>query len=205
MLPTKPSEPIICTMISAILLAAGESKRMGKPKQLMPWGKSTILTQAIDNLKSSAVDEIIVVLGYRAEEITKTIATKPVEIAISPNYKQGMSAAIIAGLNLVASQSQAVMLALGDQPLVDSQTINRLIDEFYNHDKGIVIPTYQGKRGHPVIFAIKYKPELLELKGDIGGREIIKNHPDDTLEVATDSEGVISDIDNRSDYQSQLG
>jgi molybdenum cofactor cytidylyltransferase len=192
-------------MISAILLAAGESKRMGKPKQLMPWGKSTILTQAIDNLKSSAVDEIIVVLGYRAEEITKTIATKPVEIAISPNYKQGMSAAIIAGLNLVASQSQAVMLALGDQPLVDSQTINRLIDEFYNHDKGIVIPTYHGKRGHPVIFAIKYKPELLELKGDIGGREIIKNHPDDTLEVAADSEGVISDIDNRSDYQSQLG
>jgi len=192
-------------MISALLLAAGESRRMGKPKQLMPFGQSTILAQAIDNLAGSAVDEIIVVLGYRAEEITKTIATKPVKIAINPNYREGMSTAITAGLNLVAGQSKAVMLALGDQPLVDSQTINRLIGQFYNHDKGIVIPTYQGKRGHPVIFAIKYKPELLELKGDIGAREIIKNHADDTLEVAVDSEGIISDIDTRSDYQSQFG
>jgi len=97
------------------------------------------------------------------------------------------------------------MLALGDQPLVDSQTINRLIEEFYNHDKGIAVPTYQGRRGHPIIFAIKYKPELLELEGDIGGREIIKNHPDDILEVAVDSESVIADIDTRADYHSQLG
>src|SRR4030042_477021 len=92
-LPTRQSEPIIQTMISAILLAAGESKRMGKPKQLMPWGKSTILVQAIDNLKSSTVDEIIVVLGYKAEEIEKTITTKPVKIAINPDYKQGMRTA----------------------------------------------------------------------------------------------------------------
>jgi molybdenum cofactor cytidylyltransferase len=203
-LPTEQSGPIIQTMISAILLAAGESKRMGKPKQLMPWGKSTILAQAIDNLASSGVDEIIVLLGYRAEEIKKTIVTKPVKIAINPDYRQGMSTAIIAGLKLVSRQSQAVMLALGDQPLVNSQTVKQLIAEFSNHDKGIVIPTYQGKRGHPVIFATKYKPELLELKGDIGAREIIKNHPDDTLEVAVDSESIISDIDTREDYQSQL-
>ena len=191
-------------MVSVILLAAGESKRMGKPKQLMPLGSSTILEQAIDNLLNSAVNEVIVVLGYRAEEIIKTIAAKPVKIAINPDYQQGMSTSIIAGLNLVNSQAQAVMLALGDQPLVDSQTINRLIDEFYNHDKGIAIPTYQGNRGHPIIFAIKYKPKLLELKGDIGGREIIKKHPDDVLEVAVDSESVITDIDTRDDYQSQL-
>jgi molybdenum cofactor cytidylyltransferase len=189
-------------MLSAILLAAGESKRMGEPKQLMPFGQSTIVEQAIDNLLSSAVSEIIVVLGYRAEEVIKTIAARPLRIVINPDYQQGMSTSIIAGLNLVASQSQAVMLALGDQPLVDSQTINRLIAEFYNHDKGIAIPTYQGKGGHPVIFTIKYKQELLELKGDIGGREIIKHHPDDVLEVAIDCESVISDIDTREDYSS---
>jgi molybdenum cofactor cytidylyltransferase len=192
-------------MISAIILAAGESKRMGEPKQLMPFGQSTILEKAIDNLLSSAVNEIIVVLGYKAEEVLKTIATKPVKIAINPDYKQGMSTSIIAGLSLIARQAQAVMLALGDQPLVDSQTINQLIEEFYNHDKGIVVPTYHGKRGHPVIFAIKYKQKLLELTGDIGGREVIKDHPDDILEVAVDSESVISDIDTRADYQSRLG
>lgn len=189
-------------MLSAILLAAGESKRMGELKQLMPLGKSTLLEQAIDNLLNSSVDETIVVVGHKAEEITRAIATKPVKIALNPDYQKGMSASIVAGLTLVDPQSQAVMLALADQPLVESGTINQLIAAFHNHDKGIAVPTHRGKRGHPIIFAIKYKAELLELKGDIGGREIIQNHPDDVLEVAVDSPSVISDINTRDDYQS---
>ncbi len=192
-------------MISAILLAAGESKRMGKPKQLMPFGQNTVVEQVIDNLLSSVVNEVIVVVGYRAEEVIKSIVGKPVKIAINPNYQQGMSTSIIAGLNLVDSRAQAVMLALGDQPLINSQTINRLIAEFYNHDKGIATPTYQGGRGHPIIFAIKYKEKLLELKGDIGGRQIVKDHPDDILEVAVNSQSIITDIDTISDYQSYVG
>ncbi len=191
-------------VISAILLAAGKSKRMGKPKQLMPLGQSTIVEQAIDNLLGSAVDEVIVVVGHRAEEVIEAIAPRPVKLVINPNYEQGMSSSIIAGLNLVDSQAQAVMLALGDLPLVDSETINRLMDEFYNHDKGIAIPTYQGRRGHPVIFSIRYKEEQLKLTGDIGGRQIIKHHPDDILEVAVDSESVVTDVDTRNDYQSHL-
>jgi molybdenum cofactor cytidylyltransferase len=191
---------IIQPMLPAILLAAGKSQRMGKLKQLMPFGKSTILEQAIDNLLNSAVDETIVVLGHKAEEITETIATKPVKIIVNPNYAEGMSTSIIAGLILVDPRAQAVMLALGDQPLVNSQTINRLIEEFQSHDRGIAVPTYKGKRGHPVILAIKYKAELLELKSDIGAREIIKRHPDDVLEVTVDAEGVIADIDTEDDY-----
>jgi len=193
-------------MISAILLAAGESKRMGELKQLMPFGQNTtIVEQAIDNLLSSAVSEVIVVVGYRAEEVIKNIVGKPVKIAINPNYRQGMSTSIIAGLNLVDSRAQAVMLTLGDQPLINSQTINRLIEEFHNHDRGIAIPTYQGRRGHPIIFAIKYKEKLLELKGDIGGRQIVKDHPDDILEVAVNAGGIITDIDTISDYQFYVG
>lgn len=193
-------------MISAILLAAGESKRMGELKQLMPFGQNTtIVEQAIDNLLSSAVNEVIVVVGYRAEEVIKSIVGKPVKIAINPNYRQGMSTSIIAGLNLVDSRAQAVMLTLGDQPLINSQTINRLIEEFHNHDRGIAIPTYQGRRGHPIIFAIKYKEKLLELKGDIGGRQIVKDHPDDILEVAVNAGGIITDIDTISDYQFYVG
>lgn len=193
-------------MISAILLAAGESKRMGELKQLMPFGQNTtIVEQAIDNLLSAAVSEVIVVVGYRAEEVIKSIVGKPVKIAINPNYRQGMSTSIIAGLNLVDSRAQAVMLTLGDQPLINSQTINRLIEEFHNHDRGIAIPTYQGRRGHPIIFAIKYKEKLLELKGDIGGRQIVKDHPDDILEVAVNAGGIITDIDTISDYQFYVG
>ncbi len=183
------------TKVSAILLAAGESKRMGKLKQLMPLGNTTIVEQTIDNLLSSGVSEVIVVLGHKAEEVMKKTATRPIKIAVNPIYHQGMGTSIAAGLNLVDSRAQAVMLALGDQPFVDSQTINRLIEEFDSHDKGIAIPTYQGRRGHPLIFSIKYKAQLSGLKGDIGGREIIKEHPEDILEVAVECEGIVIDID----------
>jgi molybdenum cofactor cytidylyltransferase len=191
-------------MLSAIILAAGESKRMGKPKQLMPLGKSTLLEQAIDNLLNSSVDETIVVLGHKAEAITKKIASKPVKIVINPDYQQGMSTSIVAGLIMVDPRSRAVMLALGDQPLVTSHTINQLIEAFIKQNKGIAVPTYRGRRGHPIIFDIKYKAELFKLKGDIGGREIIQNHPKDVFMVAVDSESVISDIDTQEDYQSKL-
>lgn len=187
-------------MISAILLAAGKSRRMGRPKLLMPFGQSTIVEQAIDNLLGSVVDEVIVVLGHGAEEAIKTLVTKPVKLMTNPDYEQGMSTSIIAGLTLVDSQVQAVMLALGDQPLINSQTINKLVKEFYNHDKGIAIPTCQGRRGHPIIFAIKYKEKLLELRGDMGGRQIIKDHPDDILEVAVSCEGIFIDIDTVDNY-----
>jgi molybdenum cofactor cytidylyltransferase len=192
-------------MISAILLAAGQSKRMGKLKQLMPFGQSTIVEQAVDNLLGSAVYEVIVVVGYRAEDVIKAIAAKPIRLAINPDYEHGMSTSIIAGLNLVHSRVQGIMLALGDQPLVNSQTINRLIEEFYNHDKGIAVPTYQGSRGHPIIFAIKYKEKLLKLKGDVGGRQIIKDHPGDVLEVAVNSESIVADFDTTDDYQAYVG
>lgn len=192
-------------MVSAILLAAGESKRMGRLKQLLPLGRTTMVEQAIDNLLNSKVNEVIVVLGHRAEEIMRKIATKPVKIAVNPVYHQGMSTSIIAGLKLVDDGARAVMLALADQPFIDSQTINRLIDEFCDHNRGIIIPTYQSRRGHPIIFAIKYKEELSSLKGDVGGRQIMEHHPDDVLEVAVASPGINIDIDTTDDYNSNLG
>jgi molybdenum cofactor cytidylyltransferase len=192
-------------MISAILLAAGQSKRMGELKQLMPFGQSTIVGQAVDNLLNSAVDEVIVVVGYMAEDVTKAIAAKPIKVVINPDFEQGMSTSIIAGLKSVHSKTQGVMLALGDQPLVNSQTINRLIEGFYNHDKGVAVPTYQGRRGHPIIFAIKYKEQLLRLSGDVGGRQIIEDHPEDVLEVAVDSESIIADVDTTDDYEAYVG
>ena len=187
-------------MISAILLAAGESNRMGQLKQLMPFGQSTIVERTINNLLNSAVSETIVVLGYREEDVRKTIAGKPIKITINPDYQQGMSTSIIAGLKQVDKGARAVLIALGDQPFVNSQTINSLVEAFIANSRGIIIPVYQGRRGNPVIFAIKYKGELLNLKGDTGGREIIKRHPDDVLEAAVNCEGVLLDIDTMENY-----
>lgn len=183
------------TPVSAILLAAGEARRMGTLKQLMPLGETTMLEQTLDNLLGSTASEVVVVLGHRAEEIRKRVASRPIKVVINPRYHQGMGTSIAAGLQFIDSQAAAVMLVLADQPFVDSQTINRLIAEFSRHHKGIAIPTYQGKRGHPLIFSLKYKAQLSSLEGDIGGREIVKEHADDVLEVPVDCEGVIIDID----------
>src|SRR4030042_5649088 len=100
-------------MISAILLAAGQSKRMGELKQIMPFGQSTIVEQAVDNLLGSVVDEVIVVVGYKSEDVIKAIAAKPVKLVINPDYEQGMGTSVIAGLNLVHSGVHGVMHALG--------------------------------------------------------------------------------------------
>jgi molybdenum cofactor cytidylyltransferase len=191
-------------MVSAILLAAGESRRMGKPKLLLPLGDSTVLEKAIDNLLNSRVDEVIVVVGDRAQEMIERIGSRPVKVTVNPAYRQGMSTSIVAGLNLVDDNARAVMLALADQPLIDSQTINKLIEAFIGHDRGIVVPAYKGRRGHPVIFSTRYKEELLGLGGDIGGRQIIKEHANDVLELAVDSQGINIDIDTRDDYHSQV-
>lgn len=190
----------MAVVVSAIILAAGKSKRMGQPKLMMPLKGSTILEQTIDSYLNSTVSEVIVVVGNRAEEMVGLIVSRPVKVAVNPAYHQGMSTSIVSGLGLVGDKSQAIMLALADQPFVDSHTINRLIEAFGGHNKGIAIPVCQGKQGHPVIFALKYKGELLGLKGDVGGREVIDRHPDDILEVTVDCAGINIDIDTMSGY-----
>jgi molybdenum cofactor cytidylyltransferase len=191
--------------ISAVLLAAGESSRMGEPKQLLPFGRSTFVEQAVDTLLGSAVAEVIVVVGYRADPVVKRIGPRPVKIAQNPEYRQGMITSIIAGLKLVAPETGAVMLALSDQPLLNSRTIDNLISGFLRGDKGIAIPTCRGVRWHHVIFVSKYIRELMKVKGDIGGRQIIDSHPEDVLEVEVASEGVVVDIDTEDDYRRHLG
>jgi len=188
-------------MVSAILLAAGESKRMGRAKLLLPFDGSTVLVRTIANLLSSKVDEVIVVLGARAQEIKKVLAGLPAKVVFNPDYHQGMSTSLIAGLKQVNSKAQRIIVALADQPLIDKKIYNRLIEESLACDKGIIVPVYQAKIGNPIIFSKKYKTELLGLKGDVGGREIVKQHPDDILEVAVDSGSINMDIDNMDEYQ----
>ncbi len=190
--------------VSAILLAAGESKRMGKPKLLLPLGNGTVLGNTADNLLSSSVDEVIVVLGANTRETKRAIADKAVKIIINPDYRQGMSTSLISGLRQVDHRAQRVMVALSDQPLIDRKTYNKLIQESLNSDSGIVVPTHKSRRGNPIIFNISYKDELLQLKGDIGGRELLKRHPDDILEVTVDCEGIYINLNTMDDYKSAL-
>ncbi len=187
--------------VSAIILAAGEGRRMGALKQLLPLGDSTILEKTVDNITASTVDETVVVLGYRSEEIKARLAEKPVKVVVNPEFKAGMSTSIAAGVKAVSAGTEAVLIVLADQPFITTSLIDSLINEYKNQNKGIIIPIFQGRRGHPVIFSLRYKAELLALNGDIGAREVISNHAEDILEVEVDSRSIALDIDTPEDYQ----
>jgi len=190
--------------ISAILLAAGASKRFGRPKLLLPLGNSTILEQSVDNLLGSKVTEVIVVVGYHAHEARRVIASKPVKIVVNRAYRHGMSTSLRTGLSMVSSHATAVMIAFADLPFVPVAVVNELIEAFKYSNKGIIVPVHKSRRGHPVVFSIKYKEELSRLTGDVGGREIISRHSDDVLEITVDSVSIHEDIDTPMSYQSYL-
>ena len=177
---------------------------MGRAKQLLPFGDSTILEQVVGNTLKSEVDEIIVVLGYQAESIAPRIADKPISVAVNPDYQEGISSSIRCGLNHASKAAKAFMILLGDQPLTGSEIIDKLVAEFARSGCGIVVPAYMGRRGHPVIFSARYRAELSGLRGDIGAKGIIEAHPEDVLEVEIGSASVVADIDTESDYR-QLG
>jgi molybdenum cofactor cytidylyltransferase len=189
--------------ITGLVLAAGESRRMGVTKQLLPFGHNTILGQVIRNALESNLDEIVVVLGYQAQEIGQNISDTPVKVVVNPEFREGLSSSIKKGLSNI-TETSAVMILLGDQPLVGKEIINRLLAELGRGDRGIIVPVYDNIRGHPVIFTSLYRDELLALQGDVGGKEIVRAHPEDVTEVNIDSEAVICDIDDRDDYQTQL-
>jgi molybdenum cofactor cytidylyltransferase len=176
---------------------------MGRTKQLLPWGNSTIIEQVVSNTLESKVDEVIVVLGYQADSIAPRIADKPVKVVLNRDYHQGISSSIRCGLDFISEDSDGVMIVLGDQPLIGKETINKLVEEFAKSRHGIAAPVYRRRIGHPVIFAARYKPELSRLAGDVGAKKIIESHPDDILEVEASSESIFIDIDNERDYRSQ--
>ena len=191
--------------VSAILLAAGESKRMGKPKLLLPFGGGTVLGSTLDRLLASSADEIIVVLGAHSDKTRQIISGKPVKSAVNPNYKQGMSTSLITGLKLADSRAQRIMVALSDQPLIDTETYDLLIKQSLETDKGITIPVHNGKRGNPIVLSSAYREELMQQKGDIGGRELLQLHPEDVLEVPVDCEGIYINLNTTKEYDAAIG
>ncbi|MBU1208618.1 MAG: molybdenum cofactor cytidylyltransferase [Proteobacteria bacterium] len=193
-------------MISAIVLAAGEAKRMGRAKLLLPWQGKTVLEHVLDQLLHSQVDEIILVLGHEAEQIRKKIPAQDIKIAINPDYQEGMSASLRQGLMIIDEKAEAFLVVLGDQPGISKEIINQLIQAFHHprHPKGIILPTYRGIRGHPVLFSSQYRKEVLKLKGDVGGRQILKDHPEEILELEMSTDAVLYDIDTPEDYKEYL-
>lgn len=190
--------------ISAILLGAGESKRMGKDKLSLPWRKKTIFEHCLQTLLRSRAKEVIIVLKDRMEEMAHCVRQKKVKVVVNRDYKKGMSASIRSGIRALDPKSTGILIALGDQPFLKTRTINALIRAFNKGEGEIIVPSFKGRRGHPVIFHRRYAKELLRLRGDVGGRSIIEKHPGKVCVVQVKSEGVIRDIDTWKDYMEEL-
>jgi len=192
-------------MISALVLAAGESKRMGETKQLLEWQGKPILQHILDTLSDSAVDEVILVLGHEAGRISSKVSGEKIKIIINPDYKEGMSTSLRHGLRAMDEKAEAFLVVLGDQPGVGKEIIDRLIQSFheFGSKKDIVLPTYRGRRGHPVLFSRRYVEEALKLKGDVGARQVLLGHPEEILAVEVNTDAILSDIDTPQDYLNQ--
>lgn len=159
------------------------------------------MEQCFHHLLRSKVKEVVVILSPRNKGMRALLQGKNVKVLIHPNPRRGMSSSIQRGLQSIHPKSKGILIALGDQPFLKTRTINALIRAFNKGDKGIVVPFYHGRRGHPVIFHQRYKKELMDLKGDVGGKSIIERHPEDIQRVLVKSAGVVKDIDTWQDYE----
>ncbi len=188
-------------MIWAVILAAGESKRMGKPKLLLPYQKSTVIETVIENVLSSKVNQTLVVLGGRAVEIKKKIRRFPVKTTFNPHFRQGMLSSVIRGVNVLPAECEAAAIVLADQPSIQATVIDSLIEAFRSSGKGIVVPVYGKKRGHPFLVSLKYRKEIALLHPETGLRELLQKHPEDIHEVRASTPAILRDIDTAEDYK----
>jgi molybdenum cofactor cytidylyltransferase len=172
---------------------------MGRPKPLVKIGDKTILQQVLLNLRASAVDQVVVVLGHHARQVEGSLKGENCSVVINPRFAEGMSSSIRRGLGAIDQDADAVMIVLGDQPFISPDLIDRLLQEYADTERQMVVPICGGRRGHPVIFGRRYWPELCALRGDVGGRELFDRHADDLLEVAVADQGILLDIDHPGD------
>ena len=189
--------------VSAVILAAGTSTRMGRPKQLLPLGGTTLLAHAIENVRSAGLVEIVLVLGASAEAIRRQLPQALLEslkVVVNQAYTQGMASSLREGLSALNPHAEAALIILGDQPLVRPHTLHQIMAGFHRSGAQIVIPSYEGKRGNPVLLGRPVFPEAMSLEGDTGCRAIFANHVDAILEVGVEDSGILLDIDDQGDY-----
>ncbi len=190
-------------MISAIVLAAGESKRMGRTKQLLDVGGKPLLQHILDGILQTDVDEVILVLGHEAKRIREKIYTSRVKVVLNPDYPKGMITSIQRGLQALDERCEAFFIVLADQPGIEPRVYNLLIREFRKRFPGktIFLPAYRGRRGHPALFSVQHRSEAFRTEGDRGFRKVLEMVPQEVFLVELESESIIHDLDTPQDYQ----
>ena len=191
-------------MICAIILAAGRSRRMGVQKLLLPFAGKTVIGHIVDEVLRSPVDRTIVVVGRDADRIAEALAGRRVTLVSNPDPEGEMLSSVRCGLAALPPECEAVLVLLGDQPGIAAETIRWMIDALRTGGRGIVVPVHGGKGGHPVLFSVRYREEILTHYDDVGLRGLRQAHPEDVLELPAADPSVLSDMDLPEDYRREL-
>jgi CTP:molybdopterin cytidylyltransferase MocA len=186
-------------MLAAAILSAGESRRMGTPKALLPYRGGTFLEHLIEVTRHPRIGLTRIVLGAGADAIREKLQLNAdtVSIVLNKEWKAGQLSSIQAAVrSLAACQTEGLILCPVDHPLVSAKLVARLIEEFDASGKVVVLPAYHGRRGHPLIFRAALYDELLTASLEVGARQVVWNHANDVLEVPTDEEGVVLNLND---------
>lgn len=188
-------------MVGAIVLAAGGSVRMGKPKQLLPIEGQPMVRRVTGAVCELGLAQVLVVVGAQAEAVTKALDGLPVEIVVNEDWAAGLSGSMRVGLEALRPEIQATMLILADQPALTPGLMQTLVAHYEATQAPIVAPLFRGRRGNPVLFDRTLFPELLAVEGDQGGRTVIARHKDQMESIEVDHAAVLLDVDTQQDYE----
>ena len=197
-------------MITAILLAAGQSKRMnGENKLTKEIQGAPLIKHSVKSILASSIDELIVVLGHQKETIEKLIdKNKKIKFVYNKNYKNGISSSIQTGLRIISKKMEAFFICLGDMPDVNQNIYNKMIKTKLNYNKKlkpnfkkeIFIPTYEKKNGNPVLFTKHMKEKIMQISGDDGAKELIEIYKSKALHIPVKNRGITLDFDIQEDF-----
>lgn len=185
--------------VAAIVLAAGRSRRMGKFKPLLPFGNQTVIEAVVNNLRAAEVEEIVVIVGHKAEAVQEQLRTVGVKFVVNPNPDSEMSASIALGASAITSTAKALLITPVDHPAVPPHIIEQLNKEWRDGAK-LIQPEFEGKGGHPVLIDLSYREALVNLDPQTGLRGFFERHRAGVLRLQVDTPLVARDMDTWDDY-----
>jgi molybdenum cofactor cytidylyltransferase len=192
-------------MLAAVILSGGASERMGSPKALLPFQGRPFLEHLLEVTKHPSVGVRRVVLGAHAEAIAKEVALAADEIVINREWAKGQLSSIQAALRSVPAETEGMLLCLVDHPLITAALVSELIERFEATHAPVVVPVFQGRRGHPVIFSAAVYDELLKAPDDKGARAVVWKHAEAVVEVLTEEEGCVLNLNDPETMQRTTG
>jgi molybdenum cofactor cytidylyltransferase len=191
--------------VAGLILAAGASARMGRPKQLLDWGGRALVRVAAEVALAARLDPVLAVVGGAREDVEAALAGLPLRFVVNADYAAGQSTSLRAGVSALGPELDGAVVLLGDQPLITAAIVERLVAEWRASGAPIVAPVYAGQRGNPVVFARAVFSELLAIQGDQGARAVLAADPSRVHLVPFEDARPLSDIDTPADYQRLLG